>query len=302
VSGGRAAAAVPGAGISPVTTGISTNEAIEVRHLSGSEVPLMLEWARDEGWNPGLHDASSFHAADPGGFLTSLHDGKPAAVISLVRHDDAFAFLGLYICRPQLRGRGYGMRVWEAALEFAGDRVIGLDGVPEQQANYRRSGFELAWQNARFQGTGGGTRPDGLVNLETVPLAEVLAFDHGVFEADRQQYLRGWIAQPDAVRLAVRRDGRLTGWGLLRPCAVGWKIGPLLANDEETATRLLDGLLASVPGETVSLDVPLPNTVAVRAATDRGMVEGFSTARMYKGTPPALDLDRIWGVTSFELG
>jgi hypothetical protein len=83
---------------------------------------------------------------------------------------------------------------------------------------------------------------------------------------------------------------------------VGWKIGPLLANDEETAIRLLDGLLASVPGETVSLDVPLPNAAAVRAAADRGMVEVFSTARMYKGTPPALDLDRIWGVTSFELG
>jgi GNAT superfamily N-acetyltransferase len=293
---------VPEARSWPVTIGISTNEAIEVRHLSGPDVPIMLDWAREEGWNPGLRDADTFHTADPGGFLASIHDGEPAAVISLVRHGDAFAFLGLYICRPDLRGRGYGLRVWNAALEFAGDRVIGLDGVPEQQANYARSGFDLAWRNARYQGTAGGTRPDGLVDLGTVPLVDILAFDQGVFEADRQRYLRSWILQPGATRLAAQRDGKLTGWGLLRPCAVGWKIGPLLANDEETAIRLLDGLLASVPGETVSLDVPLPNVAAVRAAADRGMVEVFSTARMYKGTPPALDLDRIWGVTSFELG
>lgn len=262
----------------------------------------MIDWAGQEGWNPGLRDAASFHAADPGGFLASLHEGEPAAVISLVRYGDAFAFLGLYICRPDLRGRGYGLRAWNAALEYAGDRVIGLDGVPDQQANYARSGFDLAWRNARFQGTGGGTRPDGLVDLDTVPVAEVLAFDQGVFEAEREHFLRAWIAQPGAIRLAARRDGRLAGWGLLRPCLAGWKIGPLLANDEETATRLLDGLLASVPGEVVSLDVPLPNAVAVRAASERGMVEVFATARMYKGTPPALDLDRIWGVTSFELG
>ncbi len=262
----------------------------------------MLDWAGREGWNPGVRDAASFHAADPGGFLASIHDGEPAAVISLVRYADAFSFLGLYICRPDLRGQGYGMRVWNAALEFAGDRVIGLDGVPEQQANYARSGFDLAWRNARFQGLGGGAQPDGLVDLNTVAFEEIVAFDHGVFEADRQRYLQGWIAQPGAIRLGARRDGTLAGWGLLRPCLVGWKIGPLLANDEETATRLLDGLLASVPGETVSLDVPLPNAAAVKAATERGMVEVFSTARMYKGTPLALDLDRIWGVTSFELG
>ena len=279
-----------------------TNDTIAVRNLTGPELTLALGWARDEGWNPGLHDAGSFHAADPDGFLASQHDGVPAAVISLVRYSPDFAFLGLYICRPDLRGRGYGMRVWNAAMESAGTRVIGLDGVPEQQANYARSGFNLAWQNARYRGTGGGSRPDGLVDLASIPFDKVLAYDAAVFEAERHRVLRVWISQPGAVGLAAVGDDGLTGWGLLRQCAEGHKIGPLVANDAATAEGLLDGLLAAVPGEPVFLDVPLPNEAAVRAATARGMSPVFSTARMYRGAPPQIDLDRVWGITTFELG
>lgn len=73
------------------------NHTIAVRHLNAAEVHLAVDWTREEGWNPGIHDAQSFYAADSGGFLASLHDDEPAAVISLVRYGASFAFLGLYI-------------------------------------------------------------------------------------------------------------------------------------------------------------------------------------------------------------
>jgi hypothetical protein len=273
-----------------------------VRRLDASEVHLAVEWARQEGWNPGRYDAACFHAADPDGFLVALHEGEPAAVISVVRYGDAFAFLGLYICRPDLRGRGYGMSVWNAGIAHAGARTIGLDGVPAQQANYARSGFVLAWGNARFEGVGGGPAVTGIVDLDTVPFDLIARYDQRVFEADRRRFLRSWIAQPEAVRLGVVEDGQLSGWGLLRPCAEGYKIGPLFANNEAVAERLLDGLMAAVPGQRIYLDVPLPNTNAVRAAEARGMSPVFETARMYAGPRPELDTAKIWGVTTFELG
>jgi hypothetical protein len=273
-----------------------------VRRLEAAEVHLAVEWARREGWNPGQFDAACFHVADPDGFLVSLHEGEPAAVISVVRYGDAFAFLGLYICRPDLRGQGYGMRVWNAGLAHAGPRTIGLDGVPAQQGNYARSGFTLAWANVRYEGIGGGPSVAGLIDLDTVPFDLIARYDRQVFEADRRRFLRSWIAQPEAVRLGVMEQGQLRGWGLLRPCAEGYKVGPLFANDEPTGQRLLDGLMATVPRQHVYLDVPLPNTCAVRAAEARGMVPVFETARMYAGPRPELDIDRIWGITTFELG
>lgn len=273
-----------------------------VRRLSAAEVHLALDWARQEGWNPGRFDAACFYAADPEGFLTALHDGEPAAVISVVRYGPAYAFLGLYICRPNLRGRGYGHRVWDAGMAHAGARTVGLDGVPAQQPNYAKSGFVLAWRNARYRGLGGGEPVAGLVDLDTVPFDLISRYDRQTFEADRSRFLRFWVAQPEAVRLGVVRDGALVGWGLLRPCAEGFKIGPLFADDQATAERLLDGLLAHAPGQPVFLDVPEPNLAANRAAEQRGMTPVFETARMYAGPRPDLDIAKVWGITTFELG
>jgi GNAT superfamily N-acetyltransferase len=273
-----------------------------IRRLTAAEVHLAIEWARDEGWNPGRFDAATFHAADPEGFLVALHEDEPAAVITVVRYGASFAFLGLYICRPDLRGRGYGLRVWHAGIEHAGRRTIGLDGVPAQVENYARSGFVHAWANTRYEGVGGGKAGAGLVDLDTVPFGLIARYDAHTFEADRRTFLRQWIAQPDAVRLGVMLDGELKGWGLLRPCATGFKIGPLFADDQGTGELLLDGLLASVPDQPVFFDVPEPNAAAGVAARSRGMTPVFETARMYAGERPSLSIDRIWGVTSFELG
>ncbi len=112
----------------------------------------MVEWAAQEGWNPGLTDADCFYAADPAGFLVGRLGDEPIGCISVVRYEPAFAFLGFYIVKPEQRGRGHGFRLWQAGMARLNDRVVGLDGVIAQQENYKKSGFVLAHRNIRFGG------------------------------------------------------------------------------------------------------------------------------------------------------
>ena len=42
--------------------------ALTIRPMRRDELELGIDWAAAEGWNPGLHDAGSFFAADAGGF------------------------------------------------------------------------------------------------------------------------------------------------------------------------------------------------------------------------------------------
>ncbi|MGA7486954.1 MAG: GNAT family N-acetyltransferase, partial [Xanthobacteraceae bacterium] len=115
---------------------------LRIRVMRPDEIAIAADWAAAEGWNPGLCDAACFATVNAQGFLIGKLDGAPAATISCVNYDPRFSFLGFYIVRPDLRGRGHGLRIWNAAIAHAGARVIGLDGVVAQQENYRKSGFK----------------------------------------------------------------------------------------------------------------------------------------------------------------
>src|SRR5262245_37005213 len=123
-----------------------------IRTMRPDEISIALDWAAAEGWNPGLADAGCFATIDPEGFLIGELDGAPVVTVSCITYAPRFAFLGFYIVRRDLHGRGYGRPIWNAAVAHAGARVIGLDGVVEQQENYKKSGFTLAYANVRYGG------------------------------------------------------------------------------------------------------------------------------------------------------
>ena len=72
-----------------------------VRNMTEADLALALEWAAAEGWNPGLHDAQCFYAADPEGFFLGELDGAPIGCVSAVRYGSGFGFLGLYIVKAR---------------------------------------------------------------------------------------------------------------------------------------------------------------------------------------------------------
>ncbi|MEH2592048.1 GNAT family N-acetyltransferase [Bradyrhizobium sp. AZCC 1721] len=275
-----------------------------IRTMRPDEISLAIDWAAAEGWNPGLADATCFSSVDPHGFIIGEIDGAPVATVSCINYSAGFSFLGFYIVRADLRGKGYGLRMWNAAIAHAGARVIGLDGVTAQQDNYRKSGFQLAYANVRYGGmvAARSVPQAGVIDLSEVPLADVEADDATVFPARRPAFLRTWIGSPGHVGCAVVRDGRLVGWGVIRPCRKGFKIGPLVADDRATAEAVLSALLAKVGGGEIFLDVPSINRDAVALAEGFGLAPVFETARMYTGAIPPLRLERVFGVTSFELG
>jgi GNAT superfamily N-acetyltransferase len=280
------------------------NNRLSIRTMRPDEISLAVDWAAAEGWNPGLADAACFAVPDPEGFLLGEVDGVPAATVSCVNYGAHFAFLGFYIVRPDLRGRGFGLQIWNAAIAHAGSRVIGLDGVVAQQENYRKSGFAFAYPNVRYGGTVTSTNAPrtGVTALMDVPFEAVAADDAMLFPAPRSAFLRAWIGAPGHLGCALMRDGRLAGWGVIRPCRQGRKIGPLVAEDRATAESVLSALLAQAGGGEIFLDVPAINRDAIALAQGLGLSPVFETARMYTGAIPELRVGRVFGVTTFELG
>ena len=124
----------------------------QIRKLEFEELRSVVNWAAEEGWNPGLSDAEIFFNTDPDGFFGAFLDGRLSGAISAVRYGHEFAFVGLFIVRPELRGGLLGPALGKKALERLKDVNIGVDGVERKIKNYESYGFKMAHYNIRHQG------------------------------------------------------------------------------------------------------------------------------------------------------
>ena len=289
-----------------------SNELV-VRNMARSEVNTLVDWAAREGWNPGLHDADLFWAADPAAFIAADLDGKLIGGGAITSYSGNFGFMGFFIVRPEFRGRGLGNTLWHARRDRLLARLhpgasIGLDGVFAMQDYYAKGGFVFAHRDIRFRAAIPEqplTTPadDGnIVPLIAVPFDKVLDYDRACFPALRSTFLEGWISQPDALALGLLRDGKLSGYGVVRRCIEGCKIGPLFADDARGAAALYTQLARFAAGGPLFLDIPENNAAAIGLVHQHRMVEVFGCARMYLGPAPALAHERVFGVTTFELG
>jgi GNAT superfamily N-acetyltransferase len=276
--------------------------AVTIRRMAREEVQMAADWASDEGWNPGINDAEVFYQADPQGFFLALENGVPVGCCSAVVYEKEFAFFGLFIVRPGFRKRGIGLQLFRAAMKYVGERNCGLDGVVAMQSKYANFGFQPAYRNTRYEGSCEGRLHDEVVPLDGLAIELLEAYDRCHFSVARPRFLQSWVSQPGCSALGYVSDGQLVGYGVLRPCHVGYKIGPLFADTDQIADRLFQSLCASSHGASVFLDVPEPNEAAVALAGRYGMRPCFETARMYTKQVPDFCLDHIFGVTSFELG
>lgn len=280
-----------------------SSDKLTIRTMNFSDLELIINWEAVEGWNPGIHDAVPFYAADPGGFLIGEIDGEQVCCISAVRYGDSFGFIGLYIVQPAWRGKGLGLRTWNEGLKLLGDRPGALDAVLAQVDNYSKWGFKPAYRHIRYEYTGTIAFPaEKVVALTDIPFTDILNYDQKHFPASRPDFLKQWIKQPEGAAYGVIKNGNLCGYGVIRRSYKGFRIGPLFADDRNIAENLYQALANYAQGEPVYLDVTDANSQAIAFVESYGMNPVFECVRMYTHQPPDIDIAHIFGVTTLELG
>lgn len=286
-------------------------EALDIRNMTRAEVDTLVDWAAREGWNPGRHDAELFWATDRDAFIAAELGGELIGGGAITSYGGEFGFMGFFIMRPEYRGRGLGNRLWQARRERLLTRLrpgasTGMDGVFDMQGYYAKGGFVFSHRNLRFRAEvaqpPAQSGNEDVVALAAVSFDQVAAYDRLCFPAPRPTFLKGWITQADARALGLRRGGKLCGYGVVRRCREGCKIGPLFADDAAAANALYARLAGFAAGGPIFLDAPENNPAAMALVREHGMTEVFGCARMYLGAKPAMSEERVFGITTFELG
>tara|TARA_R110000868_G_scaffold362686_2_gene624908 strand:- start:28871 stop:29713 length:843 start_codon:yes stop_codon:yes gene_type:complete len=263
-----------------------------------------IKWATNEGWNPGLNDAACFYQVNPNGIYLGLLDNDPISSISIISYDDTFAFLGLYIVNPEYQGQGYGLKTWQAAISQCHSATIALDAVLEQKNTYENSGFKFSNLNIRHHTKAQFYTPStNTHHYKASDFSSVYQYDSNFFHAPRENFLSYWLAQSTATVILAKNGSQLIGYGVIRACLEGYKIGPLFADNPLAAENIFTSLVNTVDeSSSIYIDVPENNSEALGLVDTFSMTPIFETARMYKGATPKIGLDKVYGITSLELG
>jgi GNAT superfamily N-acetyltransferase len=281
---------------------------LKLKKLNRNGLDRLIEWAREEGWNPGPYDASVFWQCDPEAYYGYYFQGKLIAGGSIVSYDGLFGFMGFFIVHPDYRGKGIGRRLWKERKEkllsrLRPDASIGMDGVVDMQDFYQKGGFRIAFRDERYMCIGKAFDIDeNISQISSGDYQEILQYDLSCFGYPRPQFLISWLQMPESKSFKYTKNGVLKGFVHLRKAHTGYKAGPLFADDAITAEALYQACLNAARGKEVYLDIPLCNKEACSLVKKYKASYVFECARMYCGPPPDYDTSKIFGISSFELG
>lgn len=288
---------------------------IWIRNASEPEMQYFVEMAAKEGWNPGLDDASTFYKTDPTGFFIALSDSMPVGCISAVKYG-TFGFIGFYIVNSEYRGKGIGINLWSRALQHLNGCNIGLDGVPQQETNYKKSGFIAEHRNYRMKGSSEtilsltknkshillASRLQTYIDAKTINFDDLTVYDRNHFPGNRATFLKEWISSPHSHSIVHTEGKMIKGFGKIRKCIDGWKIGPLYAENPLIAEILFIKLISKIDKSDIYIDISSENIDAQLLCKRYSLTQTFETIRMYTAKKPDIQWDDIYGITTFELG
>lgn len=281
---------------------------LRLQTLTISQFKELMQWAADEGWNPGLVDDEIFFNTDPKGHIGYFLDDELIAGGSIVSYEGKFGFMGLFIVKPLYRGEGIGRELWYKRRDLLLQRLdseaaIGMDGVVAMQPFYARGGFRLAFRDLRYElrGRFSAQNPSVFVYSKSDEWS-VIDYDSACFGVRRDKFMKAWLDQPSHWVFIYKKENKIKGFAVLRKTISGYKIGPLFADHQQEARALLNACLNQSGNEAVYLDIPENQPKAAELIKEYGGKYVFECARMYYGHPPKVKQKRIYGITSFELG
>ena len=270
--------------------GVELPSGVSLREMTVEDVPAGLRLCRASRWNQVARDWEQFLRLEPHGAAVAVRDGRVIGSVATLRFGRRFAWISMVLVDPVERGQGIGRALLLHGLSMLSDTVARLDATPAGEILYRKLAFEEEYRLTRFErapaplaagAAGAAAGPVSALGDEDWPALN--AFDARVFGADRSALLT-WLADGAREYASVSLSARgIAGFLLGRHGHNFEHIGPVVAQDEAIARRLVGACLARHPERRFIIDAP--DQHAGWQAWLRGV--GFTVQRpfirMYRG-------------------
>lgn len=236
------------------------------------------------GWNQTAEDWIRFLRASPEGCFVAEACGGVVGSATTIVYEDRFAWIGMVLVDPEFRRQGIGTALLENALDYLDGKQVPcskLDATPQGKPLYEKLGFHAEFEIERWRLASRGAASSVVPQPES--LDEVLDFDCRVFGADRSGILRSFADQAPEFVLVERTEGRVASYCFGRKGSTADHLGPWVARDRASASRVLGDFLSRSSRELVLVDLVKDNCWAEALLAERGFRFSRALTRMYRG-------------------
>ncbi|XP_052767919.1 uncharacterized protein LOC128208400 [Mya arenaria] len=218
---------------------------------------LMLEFWKQVNGDLGMYDYQVYMVIDPTFLLAAEDDrGEVLGFGGVSKNSPDTVYLGNFIVRDDVRGRGIGRQIWRAMIDKAGDMNIALDSEPYMVDYYGKNGFmfktfKVAFYNVEMLETmkGNASTKYKIKTLTEDMWPLVMAYDRQVYPSlDRERILRAWFGVGDVRGVVAIDQGTIVGYGCIhKKEGKQYGLRNVFADSEEVLEAMLRDMFAVVP-------------------------------------------------------
>ena len=282
-------------------------EGLTLHALSVSDAPRGASLSEEIGWNQNRADWL-YMLSNGFGYGGTDADGNLVGSAMALGYG-VFAWVCMVLVSPDWRRRGIATDLMNrvlADLERAGT-VAGLDATPDGREVYKHLGFEDIYWIERYWATsvepGDASRAAAdIAPADADGIAEIAACDSRAFGGGREALLASLMERQPERAFISRQGGSVAGYVLARDGRQATQIGPLVADDPDTAIALAARALAGLDGQAV-IDCPARHRALIEWIQASGFAYQRPYIRMLRGRSEPLDIaDLVYALAGPELG
>jgi predicted N-acetyltransferase YhbS len=282
-------------------------DSVEIRPFREADLPQAMRLKEEADWNQTQTDWQRLIALGPEGNFVAAFKEKVIGTVTTIIYERRVAWIGMMLVKASYRRQGIGAGLMRTALDYLqGQGIVSvkLYATPTGRPLYESLGFREEGRIERWQGRSSGMRKKDLRKIIPEDAQRITAMDRQSFGADRGALLDLLIKDcPKDPLMTIDSKGELKGYALSRPGSKAFYIGPIGAENNETALTLLDGILGQLAGKTVYLDFNPGCGIAREALFQRGLMKQRDLTQMALGRESGAGASKwVLGIAGPELG
>lgn len=247
-----------------------------IRPFTQNDIDFAYRCVLNEGWQSETKRTfQNFYDYNPNGCFIGEVDEKPIGICVATKYRQ-YGFIGELIVIKKERGKGYGKLLFKHSVDYlqkAGMQSIFLDGDLDAIHIYEKFGFRKLCYSLRFLIRMEGVDHTNVHQMNEKDFDDISNLDKEYFGDDRSFFLKRKLELNPQYSLVAKDNNQITGYIMAKAGNNVIAIGPLAANDMNTAQLLLEKLALQTDNQPARIGVLESNIKAVEYFKNHGAVE-----------------------------